>query len=405
MWFVTWFVAWGASSAAWGAPGEVAEAPDEAPPEVSVIVPSHPFARWDRTRWRVDAQVILPFPSPVYAATNFEVQAVAYDIRLVTRCELGENVGPRRKEVDCAIESAALSLAPWQRELKTAGKVLADNKERLEALTVRLQVTDDGRVTNLTLVNEQQWNRRTQVQYENLRQILWGAFAGFDLRLPKGGIRVGRQFVDKTSRLWWMPSFRTYASQALTSPAPSPVGNNIGMAMDAPREAPSDFGGSRGAGVPTFDNQQQLIGTPLVNQRPGAANRTGFESLIAPSAMGRGDIVHQVNLHEGQYLIQSVGEGSVDLGLDQPLVWRGNLSGIGIISAYDAILTERIWTMEMLPTASNVLSEGVEGWPYRAQGKLRKLSDDEVSETGASAIVSPPGDQPRGALPPWPPLL
>jgi len=371
--------------------------------DMEVLVPSDPFARWDGTRWRVDAQVLLPFPAPLYAAKNFEIQAVGYDVRLVTSCSLGENLGPRRKEVDCTIDAAALSVAPWQKDVSQADKVLDDNVQRLEGLTVRLQAHADGRVTNLTLVGEQEWYRRTQVQYENLRQILWVAFAGFDMRLPAGGIEVGNTFHDKSSRLWWAPTMRTLPSQVNDGPLPTPVSDRS-LSISQPYEAPSDFGGrteftasSQGEGV-------QAIETPLVTGASGAT-ATNLDALLAPSAMGRGHVVNRVDRYKGNYILQFTGEGSVDIGRDQPIVYKGSVNGVGVISPYDAILTERVWTVELQPTASNIFAEGVAGWPMRLQGTLRRLGDEEQSVVGLSAVVSPPGDTPRKGLPAWPALV
>ncbi len=391
----------GATPLAVAAPGAEAGVDDAA---AEVLVVSDPFARWDDTRWRVDAQVILPFPSALYASKNHEVQSVAFDVRLVTSCVLAETVGPRRKEVDCTIESAALSAAPWQKGIKHAQGVIDDNVGRLKGLTVRLQATADGRVDNLTLVGEDQWYRRTQVQYENLRQILWGAFAGFDLHLPKGGITPGNLFVEKTSRLFWMPSFRTLQSQG-AEPAPtSPIGTTQ-MSLDDPMEAPDDFGGAdvSGASLSSLDSPDPLS-TPLTrgDKRIG---RSGFEALIAPAALGRGEIAHRVDRYQGKYILQSTGEGSVDLGLDQPLVWKGTVNGVGVISPYDAILEERVWAVELLPSASNVLSEGAAGWPYRAQGRLQRLTKEQESDVGASQVVGRPGEPASNGLPVWPSLL
>lgn len=371
--------------------------------DIEVLVPSDPFARWDDTRWRVDAQVLLPFPVPLYAAKNFEIQAVGFDVRLVTHCTLAENLGPRRKEVDCAIESAALSVAPWQKDLTHADKVLQDNATRLEGLTVRLQAHEDGRVTNLTLVGEQEWYRRTQIQYENLRQILWVAFSGFDLRLPNGGMQVGAIFPEKSSRLWWAPTFRNLPSQANDGPLPSPVSDRA-MSMSQPMEASSDFGGRTEFTASSQAGGIDPIQTPLYNGASGAGT-SNLDALLAPSAMGRGMLSHRVDRYKGNYVLQSTGEGSVDLGRDQPVVYQGTANGVGVISPYDAILTERVWAIELTPTASNPLADGVAGWPIRMQGQLRKLGDEEKSITGRSAVVSPPGDTPRANLPPWPSLV
>lgn len=387
------------------APDDAAGAPA---PAVEVIVASDPFKRWDDTRWRVDAQMVLPFPVALYAAKNSELQVVAVDVRLVAHCQLGENVGPRVKEVDCRIEQAALTAAPWQRQLgEPQRKALEDNRAALEGVTVRLQAVSDGRVNNLTLVGESEWYRRTQVRDENLRQILWGAFSGFDLAMPRNGIRVGEEFYEKTSRMWWMPSFR--ALDAGTG-VPSPIAldrrsGSTAPGLSEPMTASEGFNGGGAAPDASASRSVSALSTPMSPDGAAARRPSDIASLVAPSAMGRGAMVHRVDRYKGRYLLQSAGEGTVDLGRDVSLTYRGRATSVGVVLPYDGVLSERAWTVDLAPTSSNVLSDGVQGWPYRLAGTLRMLAADEVSEVGASAIVAPPGVEDRGQLPPWPALL
>lgn len=312
----------------------------EPAPSQTVEVTADPFARWDGTRWRLDSAVVLPLSVPMFAVNNFEIETVGFVVRLTTRCELADRAGPRRR-VNCTIQDAAVSLAPRQRTAKKAIAVVEEHRERMVGTVVRLQVHQDGRISSLTLGDEVTSPPRARMQFESVRQILWTAFAAFDLQLPDGPLTDGRKFVEESSRLWWIPSFR---------------------------------------------NNDQL------------------RSMFSASAIGRGQIGHIIEARDVGHVIVGVGEGSVDLGLNDPMVWQGPVNSVSLIAKHDAILAERVWGANLEPNASNRLGDGVTPSPTVLQGRLQRLGDDQTVDLGASQMVNAPGLSVPG-LPGWPGLM
>ncbi len=364
--------------------------------DLDVVVVADPFARWNGTRWRVDHQIMLPYPVVLYTENNKELQIVAYDARLVIGCELGEPMRRGMHEVLCVVEDAAISAAPWSIGHNHGADVLAETDERLTGLRFSLYVTADGRVTNIGLVGEPQGGRRVNVQYENLRQILRRAVVGFHLESPDEYV-VGEQWYERNSELFSLPSFRR-----VTLPVP------------IVRSTASEDGSS--SGLSQFQIARPFSGTAGVNNGIGGGNIEGFNipfadfraahpiaEAQAPASFGRSVVAHRMDTYKGRYLVQSKGTGTVDIGNERPMTFRGELDAVSIYDPMDALMTERVWTVNMWPTASSILADGPAGWPYRHLGNLKMLGPDETSELGPSVLVAPPETN-RGNLPPWPSL-
>lgn len=372
-----------------GVPVPHAFADDEA--DLEVIVTSDPFARWHGTRWRVDYQLLLPYPIALYAEDDHELVTVGYDLRMVIGCDLGDPLSRTTREVLCVVEDAAVSAAPWSWRAKHGQEVLDDTDRMLTGLTFALQVSADGRVTGLTLIDEPQGIRRVNTLYENLRQMIRRAMVGFHLR-ASGTYTVGEEWIERNSELLTLPSFRR-----LTVDVPLP-----GRTVDA--DGASSF---RDPALPDGDalsDPANLGRTALeaVDAPFGARTTTpSFATLQAPASYGRSTVVHRMDTYRGRYLVQSSGEGVADLGAEVPLTFKASLDAVSVFDPSDAVMTERVWTVLMAPTAGSALADGVAGWPYRHVGSLRLLADDEVSDVGPSLLVAPPQTQ-RGNLPPWP---
>lgn len=390
----------------------VAHAVEATSGALEVLVVDDPFARWDGTRWRIDTQVSLPYPVPLYKEHNAELHIVAYDLAVVVGCSLGEVRNRRIREVDCVVEDAALSAAPWRANPKGAAEVVAENSDRLVGLTVRLQVAHDGRVTGIQLAHEPQGSRRLNIQYENLRQVLGRAFVGFHLQSPDRFV-MGEQWVERNSALFSLPSFRflpigVFADvgaaiqvdglQAGSSPGQfqTPQRGLVDPAQSA------DVRGLGGPQVQTYDLPQGVRG-PLV---PDALGRSPWDVIQAPASYGRSVVAHRMDPYKGRYVVQSTGEGTVDIGLDVPLTFQGDLDAVSVYRPDDGVMTERVWSILLAPTPGSMLADGGAGWAYRQTGKLRMLAPDEEAILGASAVVSPPGPHTgRGQLlPAWPML-
>lgn len=372
--------------------GSTARAEGESVLEVTVTPDA--FARFDHTRWRIDTTVGMPYPAAMYALYNDEVQFVALDARMIVACDLDGAPLRGRQEVTCVIEDAALSLVPWLKQLpERAINVVQDADEALTGLQVQLQVGDDGRVLDVGLLGEPQTNRRIVLQYENLRQVVLRAMLGFHMRSPDQYV-VGEEWVERNTRLLTLPSFQ-YSSPAARYGAG-------GVASDERLTPASGF------------LQSAVVGSGTGLQRVGGLQRLssgaeaytgGFsttevhpnERLLAAAGYGRSAVVNRMDTWRGKYIVQSTGEGSVDMGTDFPVVFMGDLTSVSVYDPTVAYMTERRWTVKMAPTASSPFANGVAGWPYWQVGSLTLLGQDEPSDVGESQIL---GElvPPRGQL-------
>lgn len=374
--------------------------------DLEIVVTPDPFSRWDGTRWLIQSQVGMPWPVVLYAESNQELQIVGWDVRLVLDCALGPEVSRRIREVDCAVEDAALSAAPWLGGPSQAEAVIGETRDRLADLDVRLQVSDDGRVTNVTLAGEPQGIRRVNYLYENLRQIVRQSVVGFHLQAPDRYV-LGEQWTERNAAVYSLPSFRFLSQPGFResgviggaggdttlTPAPVGVGNSLSFGGAG---TPSGLGGalSRPDG-----SDAAIAGDPTGNASNGAPS--GWDLITAPASYGRSVVAHRMDRYKGHYIVQSTGEGMVDIGNDVPLIFTGPLSAVSAYRPEDAIMTERVWTLQLDPTASSLTADGVAGWSFFHNGNLKMLDPDEVPELGPSEPVSPPTTD-RGNLPPWP---
>lgn len=359
---------------------------------VEVIVVEDPFLRWRDTRWRVDTQLQLPYPMPLYAEVNQELWVVAVDLRLVLHCDLEDDRRPRQRDVRCDVEDAAISVAPWMRSPRAADAVLAETDARLQDLAVSLRVGADGTVDNVTLLGEPEQNRRVSILYENLRQLVRRAVIGFHMSSPER-VAVGSTWIERASPAFSLPTFRT-----------RPTGWGVEGLYGAPTVA-----GLQGE---TFSPESnRLVPTPLapLDTPSSALTRGGqllhpFDLYQAQSSVGQAVIAHKLDAFRGRHLVQSRGEGTVDLGLEQPVTFRGTLDAVAVLDPTGGVMTEHVWRLDLTPTAGSIYADGVQGWPFWQLGRLRQLGRDEASEVGASAIVDPPRID-RGQLPPFPSLM
>jgi hypothetical protein len=363
---------------------------------LEVVVTADPFARWDDTRWRIDMQMGLPYPVVLYAEFNHELQVVAVDLRAVIACDLGPRLNRKLQEVSCFVEDAALSAAPWLRRLPPhAQEVLDETVDRLIGQGFTMQVTADGRVMNLGLVDEPQSNRRVNILYENLRQLLKRTMVGFHLRSPEKYV-VGREWVERNSELFNLPVFRFAPLMSVVFAPPSGGSDYSGFGPES-SGLRTPLGGEMTLPNLAFDPS----GVALSAADRVATGRHPIELLQAPATLSRSTVVHRMDAYKGRYVVQSTGEGTVDVGDEQSLFFLGELTAASVFSAADGWMTERVWTLQLMPSGSSLYAEGVAGWPYWQIGRLVMLGADEVSEVGVSALVSPPHAS-RGQLAPWP---
>jgi hypothetical protein len=132
--------------------------------------------------------------------------------------------------------------------------------------------------------------------------------------------------------------------------------------------------------------------------------RHPFDALQAPASVGHVLVAHKADPFRGRTLVQSFGEGTVDLGVEIPVTFQGTLGAAATLDSSSGELIEHVWRVELHPTAGSVYAEGVAGWPFWHLGRVKRLGADERSEVGATAVVDPPQTD-RGQLPPFPTLL
>lgn len=363
---------------------------------LELTVTPDPFARFDHTRWRIDTTVGMPYPAAMYALYNDEVQFVALDARMIVACDLDGPALRGRQEVTCVIEDAALSLVPWLKQLpERAVNVVDDADEALTGLQVQLQVGDDGRVLDVGLLGEPQTNRRIVLQYENLRQVVLRAMLGFHMRSPEQYV-VGEEWVERNTRLLTLPAFQ-YSSPTARSGA-------VGVVSDE-RATPASgllqsavLGSGSGSGLRGAGGLQRLTsGTEAFRGGFSTTEVHPHERLLAAAGYGRSAVVNRMDTWRGKYVVQSTGEGSVDMGTDFPVVFMGDLTSVSVYDPSVAYMTERRWTVKMEPTASSPFANGVAGWSYWQVGSLTLLGQDEPSDVGESQILGELAP-PRGQL-------
>lgn len=385
----------------------------EEPPVIDVL--ANPLARWDDTRWRVDMQLGVPFPAALYAERNSELQFVALDVRLVFHCDLDGEPVRGRIDVACVIEDTAVSAAPWGRKWpEQALQALQETDDGLTGLLFLLRVDDDGRVHDVGLSGEPQSNERVNTQYENLRQIVARALYGFHADLPTS-MYDGAQAIEKNTRMMTLPSFRySMSSMAFPLQAQTDMPEEIFISQDrnpySSRQRTSGMGRVPTSAPATAGPPGRLklekpkwISMPRAPTTGAYGTSHTLEAITAPASVGRNTVLHQFDRYQGSYIVQSVGEGSADIGAAVSLLYRGKMTSVAVLSAERGFMTERRWTVSMSPTASSLASDGAAGWPFWQIGSLQLLGAQEESPVGPSVLLAPPHET-RADLPPWPAL-
>lgn len=172
-----------------------------------IIVYSDLFARWKDTRWLVETEVRLPTWMFWAANENAEVRVRAFQVRTVLACEQDARLGRRRIEVYCHLEGVGLQAATIESDPELTQGILDEMKGKLTGAALKLQVRDNGRVTNIALRNTPELrNRRERQIHEALRMILSRLVVGFDMKLRKGNFLSTGQWVENRTALLSMPS-------------------------------------------------------------------------------------------------------------------------------------------------------------------------------------------------------
>jgi hypothetical protein len=126
---------------------------------------------------------------------------------------------------------------------------------------------------------------------------------------------------------------------------------------------------------------------------------------IDASSRGTSTLVHKLEMVEGHATVESRGRGLIATGNDTVFgMFDTDYSGVAVYDRVEGFMTERVWALRGVPTASSTFSTFGEGNEYSHVGRLRIIQDEnEVPEVGPTRQCSPPGVQ-HALLPAWRPL-
>lgn len=379
--------------------------------DAEVVVVSNAFARWDDTRWYVRTQVQLPWSAALYAERNDEVAFNAYDLELVIHCQLADKLGKHAHDAICDVEDASLRLAAWASTHKAAEHVLTETVPRIRDLKLRMRVWDDGRVGGVVLEGEPESYRRVNILYENLRQMVNRAIAGFHADGPKA-IRPGSEWVDNAHPLFDLPTFLINNSSSDSLPPVKAVTNDT----TGPISSSDKAGGAAGGGglsadvtAPATDflDASGNVASDDATSRITANNAAlplgvaGPTPVATPAVISSCTVANVVALVQGHVILQSTGTGGATLGEDNiASSLRGDLNAVAVFSPENGYMGERVWAVTMAYTGSSGgLSSSTQS-PYWTKGTLRQLDETEKPPLLASGYVAGP-NQTSSTLPPW----
>ena len=361
-----------------------AQEPEQANSEVSeIVVYADDFARWDKTRWFVVNELILPIPVAFARDFNLSFASYAFQIRAVLACEQTHKMSRKRIEVDCTIEDVGIQATSQRRQRgegdrKLVKAVLDEVDGKMTGLRVQLQTDFKGGLQNIDIEGLSTSNVRQRAIQETLRQVLMRTMSGFHLRIPDHAQRDG-SYRETGSSLMQMPS-RTASSGS------SRLVHTVSVRPDGLQIVQSLGEGTTRITLPVGRRQQ--LSSPGVQ-------------FDAPSGGGGGISHPEIEAAEeveGPVLIGLTGGQTADIEANYTL----KASSVAVFEKATGIMTERIWTVQGVPTASSG-GGGNRLAPYHSIGRVRMLQKDERPDVGPSIQVAAPQQTVEG-LPNWTPL-
>ena len=186
----------------------------------TILVVADPFKRWDRTRWFVKTELVLPFTLRFHASKNYEFASSAFQVRTILACEKEWKVSNRKFQILCSIEDFGIQASALDAETDTAERrqrtlaVLEEIDQKLSGAAVQLIVTRNGRVVDIDLEGLSKRNRREATISETLRLLMSRIVVGFDLKLDPSDFKENGKYIEYTSALMGMPILRQTAQGA-----------------------------------------------------------------------------------------------------------------------------------------------------------------------------------------------
>lgn len=182
-----------------GAYGVVEPPPLEVPQPIdeeeyeTIIVISDPFSRWDGTRWFIKTEVVLPVPMNFYADKNYEFRTYAFQVRTILACEKDWKISKKNWQVNCTLEDFGMQAVADEKakddmdSQETRNRriqlILDEVDAKLTGAALQLQVSANGRVTNVDLEGVEKGTTRENTMAETLRLVMSRVIVGFDMKL------------------------------------------------------------------------------------------------------------------------------------------------------------------------------------------------------------------------------
>ncbi|MEQ1506468.1 MAG: hypothetical protein ABMB14_29845 [Myxococcota bacterium] len=392
MWFVTSMVAWGA--------------PKPASEEVTVY--GDDFARWDRTRWFVQDQMVLPSGIALASDENRSFRSHALQVRAIVACDKDAKLTGHRWEVSCAIEDIgilATTADGWAPGPQArVQQVLDEIDARLGDSKVQMQVTDVGAITDFDVEGVRSDNLRERQIQETFRTIVSQLMAGFHLQIPDHAQRTG-QWLENHTELMDIPSLTAArGSTTVVHQTSDWKGNRLvqtagkGMvAVAIPYRGDDPFNQSMLIAADGGDSTAQN----LANGPIGEAGREAVLHPALPEALAQKAV--RFPPPEDSAPTESSLTGPARAGEEQETalesMWEMELSGVAVFEKATGVMTERVWLCSGTPTAGSAGGSATTG-PYLNVGRLYRLSPTDAPSVGPTAQVAWPGQEMAG-LDPW----
>ncbi len=363
--------------------GAQAQDPEE------LIVYGDDFARWEETRWMVEAEIMVPLGLVFSRDERDSFQSFAFQIRAVVACNKdyeSKKARPKRLDVTCDVEDIAMlttSQRRWKREQdrELVQRVLDEVDAKLTGTRVQLQVDHKGGVNNVDIEGIVTQNARERTMAETLRQVTLRLLAGFHLKIPDHAQRAG-QWIEYNSELMEVPSLTSSRGSSTLVHQVSPY--------KAYQLVQSLGEGTISSSIPA-PRQENLRTSPDDGSVGTVARPT------ENGGAGGGGIPSMNGAREGAALNSSGTVLSIDM------TYTLAATGVALFERETGIMTERVWSVEGRPTASSAGGALINTVPFRNVGKLRILDADENPNLGPSQQVALPGVAIEG-LPPWRPI-
>jgi hypothetical protein len=333
----------------WGGLADAAFAGGTARTPEEITIYGDDFARWDHTRWLVAAELILPLGVGFAAEEDEAFVSYAFQVRAIVACEKDGRETKNVWEVSCTVEDVGLLVSAYrraerERDRELVQRVLDQIDAKLTGMDVQMQVDRNGGITDVDLEGVTTDNERDRGIQESLRQVMGRVMAGFHLRIPDHAQRDG-QWIETHSELMDLPSLTASRGSTMLVHVVSP------------------YAGAR---------LVQTIGQ----------GTTAVHMIVQDKGGQAGSPFEQVSNADAALLSVSGAETELEMMYDM------SATGVAMFDQETGIMTERVWAVHGIPTASGDVFSGP---PYRNVGRLALLGQADRPDVGPSKQVAPPG--------------